>query len=64
MAVSFPGGDRNGHHLINKSQHRATYLEIGTRAKTDDIAYPDVDLRVEKRDGRFRFFRKSGEPYK
>jgi uncharacterized cupin superfamily protein len=64
MAVSFPAGVRNGHHLINRSAEPATYLEIGTRAKDDDITYPDVDLKVEKRAGTLRFFHKSGEPYR
>lgn len=63
MAVGFPKGDRNGHHLINKSQAKATYLEVGTRARDDEATYPDIDLKAEKRDGRYRFFKKNGEPY-
>jgi uncharacterized cupin superfamily protein len=63
MAAGFPAGDANGHHLINRSTQPATYLEIGTRSQDEDATYPDVDLRAEKRDGRFRFLRKSGEPY-
>jgi uncharacterized cupin superfamily protein len=62
MAVAFPAGDKDGHHLINKGAAPATYLEIGTRSKTDDITYPDIDLKAEKRDGRFHFFTKAGEP--
>ncbi|WP_295559334.1 cupin domain-containing protein [uncultured Hyphomicrobium sp.] len=63
MAVAFAAGDKNGHQLVNRSSARATYLEIGTRAQDEDITYPDIDLRAEKRAGRFRFFRKTGEPY-
>jgi uncharacterized cupin superfamily protein len=63
MAAGFPAGEANGHHLVNRSAAPATYLEIGTRSKDEDATYPDVDLRAEKRDGVFRFFRKSGEPY-
>jgi uncharacterized cupin superfamily protein len=63
MAVSFPAGDKNGHCLINNSRSNATYLEIGTRSPVDDIEYPDIDMKAEKRDGRYRFFRKNGEPY-
>lgn len=63
MAVSFPAGDRNGHHLVNRSSGIATYLEIGTRCKDENITYPDVDLRAEKREGKFRFFHKDGTPY-
>jgi uncharacterized cupin superfamily protein len=63
MAVGFPAGEKNGHQLINNSGEPATYLEIGTRAINDEATYPDIDLKAEKRDGRFRFFKKSGEPY-
>ncbi len=62
MAAAFPAGDKNGHQLVNKSRFRATYLEVGTRSPDEDITYPDIDLRAERRGGRFRFFRKSGEP--
>jgi uncharacterized cupin superfamily protein len=63
MAAGFPAGDKNGHHLVNRSTAPATYLEIGTRSADEDATYPDVDLRGEKRDGKFRFFHKDGTPY-
>jgi uncharacterized cupin superfamily protein len=63
MAVGFAKGDRNGHQLINRSSEPATYLEIGTRSGDDDVEYPDVDMRLEKRAGERRFVRKNGEPY-
>jgi uncharacterized cupin superfamily protein len=63
MAAAFPAGEQNGHHLINRGSASATYLEIGTRSKDEDATYSDIDMRVEKRDGKFRFFTKSGEPY-
>lgn len=63
MAVGFPAGDRNGHCLVNKGSGVATYLEVGTRAQSDDVTYPDHDLMGEKRDGRFRFLHRDGEPY-
>lgn len=63
MAIGFPAGDRNGHCLINKSDRLATYLEVGTRSKHDDISYPDHDLKAEKRDGHYRFLHVDGEPY-
>lgn len=63
MAAGFPAGAATGHHLINRGSVPATYLEIGTRSPTEDVTYPDIDLRGEKRDGKLRFFRKSGEPY-
>jgi len=63
MAAGFPAGEANGHYLVNRSGAPATYLEIGTRCKDEDATYSDIDLRGEKRDGKFLFFRKSsGEP--
>lgn len=63
MAAGFPAGERNGHHLVNKGTEAVIYLEIGTRSPDEDATYPDADLRAEKRAGKFRFFRKNGEPY-
>jgi uncharacterized cupin superfamily protein len=63
MAAGFPAGEANGHHLVNKSTQPATYLEIGTRADSEDATYPDIDLKAEKRGNTFRFFRKDGTPY-
>ena len=42
-AAGFKTGVPNGHHLINKSQRDAVYLEIGTRAPSDRAQSPDVD---------------------
>ena len=63
-AAGFPAGVPNGHHLVNRSDAPATYLEIGTRSKDEDVTYSDEDLRAEKRDGIYRFFHTSGEPYR
>lgn len=63
MAVGFPAGDKNAHHLINRSDAPATYLEIGTRSPDEDAIYSDVDLKAEKRGGVFRFLHKDGTPY-
>jgi uncharacterized cupin superfamily protein len=63
MAVAFPAGEENAHQLINRSRGPATYLEVGTRAPDDDVVYADVDMRMEKRGGRRKYVRKSGEPY-
>jgi uncharacterized cupin superfamily protein len=62
-AAGFKAGVGNGHHLINKSQRDALYLEIGTRAKHERAHYPDVDLVGEKDERGFRFSHRSGEPY-
>src|SRR5499425_3664649 len=39
-AAGFKAGVPNGHHLINRSQRDAVYLEIGTRAPDDRGHYP------------------------
>lgn len=62
-AAGFPAGVANGHHLVNRGHEPATYLEIGTRSKDEDVTYSDEDLRAEKRDFAYRFLHKSGEPY-
>ncbi len=63
MAAGFPRGDANGHQLVNKGSAPAIYLEVGTRASEDRVAYPDIDMQGEKRDGRYTFTRKNGEPF-
>jgi len=62
-AAGFKAGVANGHHLVNKSQRDAVYLEIGTRAERERAYYPDDDLVLEKNGNDVRFTRKSGEPY-
>jgi uncharacterized cupin superfamily protein len=62
-AACFKAGSANAHHLINRGDRPALILEIGTRASADTVRYADVDLQIEKRDGRNRLTRKSGEPY-
>src|SRR5438132_3216042 len=43
-AAGFKAGVANGHHLVNKSQCDADYLEVGTTDKRQLAHYPDVDL--------------------
>ncbi len=43
--TAHPGGDENGHHMINKTDADVRFLVIGTRAtEKDHCHYPDVDL--------------------
>jgi uncharacterized cupin superfamily protein len=62
-AAGFKAGVANGHHLVNKSDRDALYLEIGTRAKRERAHYSDVDLMLDRDDKGARFSRKSGAPY-
>jgi uncharacterized cupin superfamily protein len=62
-AAGFKAGVPNGHHLINKTDRDAVYLEIGTRAQEDRASYPDDDLLCTKQAGTYTYRHKSGEPY-
>ncbi|RME95071.1 MAG: cupin domain-containing protein, partial [Alphaproteobacteria bacterium] len=62
MAAGFRAGTPDGHHLVNRSAAPAHYLEVGTRALSDTVDYPDVDLKAVKEDGSWRFTRKDGSP--
>jgi len=61
MAAGFAAGVADGHHLINRTDRPALYLEVGDRTLDDEVRYPDVDLFLSRRDGVFRHT--SGEPY-
>jgi uncharacterized cupin superfamily protein len=63
-AAGFKAGVPNGHHLVNKSQRDAVYLEVGTRAPSDRAQYPDVDLDLVRNAGTMMLTHKSGEPYR
>lgn len=63
MAAGFPARNPDGHHLINRSDRPVLYLEVGTRAETEEAQYSDIDMVGRKRNGRFVFTRKDGEPY-
>ena len=64
MAAGFPAGRPDGHHLINRSDKPALYLEVGTRAGHEEAHYSDIDLKARTVDGRFVFTHKNGEPYR
>jgi uncharacterized cupin superfamily protein len=60
--AGFPAGERDGHHLQNRSARAATVLEIGTRRLADDEAfYPDIDLHALAGDAGYAH--RDGRPY-
>jgi uncharacterized cupin superfamily protein len=59
--AAFAKGVADGHHLINRSDGNAIYLEVGTRSPDDFCRYPDIDMMLDGRDGQFR--RRDGTPY-
>jgi len=60
-AAGFKAGSGVAHCLINRTARDALYLEVGTRAKSERVHYPDVDFMMERDETGRRFFRKSGE---
>ena len=62
-AAGFKASVRNGHHLVNKSNRDAVYLEIGTRSTHERAEYPDVDMLVVRDEKGMRYTHKNGEPY-
>ena len=62
-AAGFPGGEADGHHLINTSQAIAVYLEVGDRSQGDEVSYPDADLVAQKSSAGWVFTHKDGSLY-
>ena len=63
MAAGFPAGVEDGHHIVNRSDRPASILEIGSRAAEEFADYPDIDMKVEMKERKFRFMHKNGDPY-
>jgi uncharacterized cupin superfamily protein len=59
--AAFPKNTGNGHHLINRSDAVAIYLEIGSRDMADLTTCSDIDMMSANADG--RFVHKDGSPY-
>lgn len=59
--AAFPKGSGNGHHMINRSDAEAVYLEVGSRSPDDLITCSDIDMMSPASDG--RFLHKDGTPY-
>ncbi len=63
MAAGWPAGVTDGHHLVNRSDADAVYLEVGSRDAEDEVDYPDIDMRLEKANGTRTFVRRDGTAY-
>jgi uncharacterized cupin superfamily protein len=59
--AAFPKGAGNGHHMINRSDRVAVYLEVGSRQPDDMTTCSDIDMISANSDG--RFVHKDGTPY-
>ena len=51
--AAYPKGTGNGHHMINRSDRVAVYLEVGSRQRDDLTTCSDIDLMSANADGRF-----------
>lgn len=60
-AAAFPKNTGNGHHMINRSDATAVYLEVGSRNPADMTTCSDIDMKSANADG--RFVHKDGSPY-
>jgi uncharacterized cupin superfamily protein len=63
QCVGFPAGSGDGHQLVNRSDRPARYLEVGTCDETDEVFYPEADLRYNPPGQRGKFTRRDGTPY-
>ena len=59
--AAFPKNTGNGHHMINRSNAVAVYLEVGSRWPEDMTTCSDIDMKSANADG--RFVHKDGRPY-
>jgi uncharacterized cupin superfamily protein len=63
--AGFKAGERDGHHLQNRSSTDAVVLTVGTRDDRDWGEYPDIDLtfRPGRYSGKGGYTHKDGTPY-
>ncbi len=62
-AAGFKANSGNGHCLINRTQHDAVYIEVGTRTVNETTVYSDIDMRLERDKTGMRYLYKTGQPY-
>ena len=59
--AAFAKNSGNGHHLINRTDTAAVYLEVGSRAPADVTFCSDIDMMSTNAHG--RFLHKDWTPY-
>jgi len=58
--LAWPAGERNGHHLQNRTETDCVFVAISAgNRETDRGEYPDIDMVFEPGG----YFRKDGTPY-
>lgn len=63
MCAGFKAGDRNAHHLVNRSDRPARFIVVGTRVPGDHAHYPDDDLAWFRTEAGTVPVHKDGTPY-
>jgi uncharacterized cupin superfamily protein len=63
MCMGFKAGDKNGHHLVNRSNAVATYIVLGSRVAGDAAFYPDDDFAWFHTEAGKRKVHKDGTAY-
>ena len=61
-AAGFKVGVANGHHLVNRTDRDAIYLEVGTRTAHERAHFSDVDLAVVVDETGVHYTCKDGSP--
>jgi len=59
--AAFAKATGDGHHMINRADRTAVYLEVGSRSPADVTTCSDIDMMSASADGRFTH--KDGAPY-
>jgi uncharacterized cupin superfamily protein len=61
--AGFKAGDRDGHHLQNRTTKDLVFLVVGSRIETDRGEYSDIDMAFGRGPGGApRFTKKDGTP--
>lgn len=63
MCMGFKAGDKNAHHLVNRSPSAAKFVVVGSRVPGDLAFYPDDDLATFVTEQGRRAVHKDGTPY-
>ncbi len=63
MAAGFPAGKADAHHLINHTNRRVSFLEIGDRTADDEVTWPDEGLKIQTQGGKRVIVRRDGTLY-
>jgi uncharacterized cupin superfamily protein len=62
-AIGWKAGDATAHHLINRGEEPAYLLIVGTRADSETVHYPEIDLHYERTGDTRVYSHKDGTPY-